>query len=99
MVVNNCAAELHALGEYEEARRLHEDILSRTRRVLGKDHPNTIIAAHNLAEDLHALGKYEQARRHREIVLTYCRRVLGEDHPDTITAASKIPAALPESDK
>ena len=36
-VANNLAADLRALGEYEEARRLDEDILARRQRVLGLD--------------------------------------------------------------
>jgi len=60
---NNLAADLGALGEYEQARRLDEDILTRSRRVLGEDHPDTLRSANDLAADLRALGQYKQARR------------------------------------
>jgi len=33
------------LGEYQAARELNEDILARRRRVLGDDHPDTMMAA------------------------------------------------------
>ena len=39
---NNLAIDLHALGEYEQARALDEDTLARRRRVLGEDHPDTL---------------------------------------------------------
>jgi hypothetical protein len=39
------AGELTELGEYQAARELNEDILARRRRVLGDDHPDTMVAA------------------------------------------------------
>lgn len=94
IATNNLAADLHARGKYEQARVLHEDIVTRSRRALGEDHPDTITAASNLAADFHALGKYEQARRLHESIFTRSRRALGEDHPDTITAAGNLAADL-----
>jgi hypothetical protein len=44
-IANDLAADLHALGEHEAARRLAEDILARARRVFGDDHPRTRRAA------------------------------------------------------
>ncbi|MGV9249791.1 tetratricopeptide repeat protein, partial [Streptomyces sp. NPDC003710] len=76
-----------ALGQSEEARTLGEDTLTRRRRVLGEDHPDTLITASNLAVRLAALGQSEEARTLGEDTLTRRRRVLGEDHPDTLTTA------------
>ena len=60
---NNLALDLWALGEYQRARHLHEDTLTRRRRVLGEDHPETLTSASNLALDLRALGEHERARQ------------------------------------
>ncbi|WP_026207945.1 FxSxx-COOH system tetratricopeptide repeat protein, partial [Catelliglobosispora koreensis] len=57
------AAALSDLGEYERARQLDEDTLARRRRVLGDDHPDTLMSAHNLAVDLSNLGEHERARQ------------------------------------
>ncbi|MET1072801.1 MAG: tetratricopeptide repeat protein, partial [Umezawaea sp.] len=38
----------------------------RRRRVLGVDHPNTLISASNLAADLDALGRHAEADRLRQ---------------------------------
>lgn len=43
------AFTLRELGQYEQARQLAEDTLTRLRRVLGDDHPYTLRSAHNLA--------------------------------------------------
>jgi cell fate (sporulation/competence/biofilm development) regulator YlbF (YheA/YmcA/DUF963 family) len=59
---NNLAANLRALGEYQRARDLAEDTLTRRRRVLGEDHPSTLASAINLAADLRVLGEYQRAR-------------------------------------
>jgi hypothetical protein len=65
------------LGEHEQACGLDEDTLTRRRRVLGEDHPNTLLTAYNLAIRLRELGKDEQARALTEDTLTRRRRVLG----------------------
>jgi len=38
-------------------RELDEDTLARRRRVLGEDHPDTLLSANNLAADLRALSE------------------------------------------
>jgi hypothetical protein len=58
------------LGDYQQARALDEDTLTRFRRVLGADHPNTLGSASDLAADLAALGDYHQARSLHEDTLT-----------------------------
>jgi hypothetical protein len=60
---NNLAADLRALGEYQQARDLDEDTLARRRRVLGDDHPDTLTSANNLGADPRALGELEQRER------------------------------------
>ena len=43
------------------ARALDEDTLTRRRRILGEDHPDTLTSASQLAHDLFGLGNYPQA--------------------------------------
>ncbi|MEU5981763.1 FxSxx-COOH system tetratricopeptide repeat protein, partial [Streptomyces sp. NPDC047434] len=93
-VVFNLATSLAHLGEYGEARRLHEDTLERRRRVLGENHPDTLQSANNLSSALDCLGEYEEACRMDEDTLERRRRVLGENHPDTLQSASNLAGAL-----
>jgi hypothetical protein len=51
------------MGKHQQARHLDEDTLTRYRRVLGDDHPDTQRSAHNLAVNLRALGQHKQARQ------------------------------------
>ena len=77
---------LHKQRQWEEARRLHEQVLGRRRKVLGEDHPDTLYSMHNLAIALQAQEKWEQARLLCEEVLGRRRKVLGQDHPDTVAS-------------
>ena len=40
---------LHKQRQWEEARRLHEDVLGRRRKVLGEDHPDTVASMNGMA--------------------------------------------------
>jgi tetratricopeptide repeat protein len=68
--------------------------LTRYRRVLGDDHPDTLVAAHDHAVDLRASGEYEQARALDGDTLSRRRRVLGEDHSDTLASAHNLAVDL-----
>jgi tetratricopeptide (TPR) repeat protein len=87
---------LWGLGQYEPARQLAQDTLTRARRVLGNDHLYTQISAYNLAATLRELGQYEPARQLAQDTLTRARRVLGNDHPYTLISAYNLAATLRE---
>ncbi len=90
------ATILRDMGRYAQARRLNEDALVRSRRVLGEDHPSTLGSATNLAADLRMLGEAAAARQLDEDTLARRRRVLGEDHLDTLASATNLAADLSE---
>ena len=73
------------LGELQAARDLAADTLDRCRRVLGEDHPTTLVSANNLVAVLRDLGELQAARDLAEDNLDRGRRVLGEDHPEVFT--------------
>jgi hypothetical protein len=64
------------------------------RRVLGEDHPETLISASHLAADLRALGEAQAARELDQDTLDRRRRILGEDHPDTLRSTNNLAADL-----
>jgi len=85
---------LLTLGEYQEARALEEDTLTRLRLIIGEAHPQTLTSASNLGVVLQQLGEHERARALAEDTLARRRRVLGHDHPDTLTSASNLAQEL-----
>ena len=68
--------------------QLGEDTLARRRRVLGKDHPDTLTFAFILAGELTQLHEYQAAKELNEDILDRRRRVLGDRHPDTLGSAA-----------
>ena len=78
----------------QQARALDEDTLTRRRRVLGEDHPETLRSANNLAADLGALGEHAAGPRTGRGHPHPPPPVLGEDHPDTLTSANNLAIGL-----
>jgi hypothetical protein len=82
------------VGEVEAARTLGEDTLQRCRRVVGLDHPMTVIAATPLALALPLVGEAESARTLGEDTLKRACRLFGLDNPITLSAAAALALAL-----
>jgi hypothetical protein len=91
---NGLSFHLETLGEFERARAVTEDTLSRRRRVLGEDHADTLDSASHLAVDLAALGEYDRARTLAEDIVSRSRRVLGDDHTYTLALAGNLAGHL-----
>ena len=80
-------------GELEEAQHIQEELIAIESRVLGPDHPRTLITTNNLAETLFEQGDVEEALRLHTHVLDSRRRVLGDDHDDVRASQAKIAKA------
>ena len=70
-----------SLGDYQQARQLQNDTLTRFRRVLGEDHILTLRSASLLGLALWSLGDYQQARQLQSDAFTRSRRVLRRGPP------------------
>ena len=81
---------LTQLGEVEPARALAQDTLQRCHRVLGPDHPTTLLAATALTGAQNQLGEAEPARALGQETLQRSRRVLGPDHPITLSLTQAV---------
>ena len=62
-------------------------MLAARRRVLGEEHPDTLISVSDLAMSLSLQAKYADAEAMLEAALEALRRVLGDAHPKTLSAA------------
>ncbi|MYU32454.1 tetratricopeptide repeat protein, partial [Streptomyces sp. SID8358] len=83
-----------ALGESAEARRMHEDTLARRRRVLGEDHPDTLVSFNSVAVILHSLRLYPEAVELLQDARARFLRVHGVHHPDTTQITRNLAASL-----
>jgi tetratricopeptide (TPR) repeat protein len=78
------------LGIYPEAQRQLEKALGLRRRVLGDEHPDTLIVNQDLASVYSKQGEYSKAETLCSKTLEIQRRILGEQHPDTLTSMSDL---------
>jgi tetratricopeptide (TPR) repeat protein len=95
LTLTNNVAEAHwAVGDFERARSLHEEVLRDRLTLLGPEHPQTLTSANNLASTLGDLGELEDARRGLEDVIAARRRVLGDQHLDTLSSMNNLGIVL-----
>ncbi len=84
-------ANLHrALGHYQDALRLDEQVLSEQRRHYGLRHFRTLIAGRGRGGDLRGLGRFEDALVEDQATLVGFQAVLGDDHPNTRMAVNNL---------
>lgn len=69
---------------YAQAEALYNQLLTIERRVLGAEHPNTLICMNNLADAYGFQGKYAQSEALFKQALETSRRVLGPRNPLTL---------------
>ena len=55
-----------------------------SKRILGEEHPDTLVSMNNLASSYSDLGRRTEALGLGEKVLEMSKRILGEEHPDTL---------------
>ncbi|KAK4116060.1 hypothetical protein N656DRAFT_786545 [Canariomyces notabilis] len=84
-LIFNVGDGLHQLGKYEDAERMHRQALGLKEKVLGKEHPDTLISMNNLSLVLRSQGKsqgkYEEAERIHRQELGLRENVLGKRWP------------------
>ena len=83
-----------AQGDYAGARSLEERVLEATTRVLGEEHPDTLMSMSNLAATLAEQRDYAGARRLQERVFEARTRLLGEEHQDTLISMGSLAITL-----
>ncbi len=83
----------HALGLYQQAIPLQEQVRDYHFDTSGPEYPNTLNAMHNLANSYHAAGRRDEALNLREEVLTLRRKVSGPEHTNTLMAMNNLAAS------
>ena len=78
------------LGDYDAALPLYQRCLQARERLLGKEHPGTLITVGNLAVLFQDKGDYEQAEAYYKRDLEASERLLGPEHPSTLTTVGNL---------
>ena len=70
----------HGLGEYNQAKELHEKALIIRKKIFGEDHADVATSYNNLASVYDSLGEYNQAKELHEKALVIWKKINVEDH-------------------
>ncbi|MEV6305670.1 tetratricopeptide repeat protein [Actinoplanes sp. NPDC051861] len=96
-VVARAATFRHFQGQVHTAISEFEQVLAGMRRLLGEDHPGTLMTRHSLAIAYRESGRPDEAISEFEQVLADARRLLGDDHPNVLIARNQLAIAYRES--
>ena len=88
--MNNLALLYLEQGRYDDAEPLLTKELQAERRVLGEEHPDTLLSMNNLAMLYFEQGRHDEAEPLYVKALEGRRRVLGEEHPDTLESINSV---------
>jgi tetratricopeptide (TPR) repeat protein len=88
------ARALHAQGKHGRAEIVLVEVLAVQRRVLGPEHPATLLTAGHVAIALKSQGKYTTSEAIYREVFVAQRRKLGPEHPSTLATAANLANAL-----
>ena len=93
-VQSNLAGTYEALGRLDESLRLRKDVYSRTLKLLGKEHAETLLEANNYAGCLLCLQHFGEARSLLLKTMPLSRRVLGRSNEITLRLSWNYARAL-----
>ncbi|XP_003427723.1 kinesin light chain-like [Nasonia vitripennis] len=86
----NIAIALVQQGKYNEALAIFEEAYEDHKKILGEDHPHSMMIQRNIGEALKSVGKYDEALKVLKTVYKKQKKVLGPDSPDTILTVNSI---------
>ena len=94
----NLATTYGELGQLEKALSMERDVYSGRLKLLGEEHPDTLLAASNYASSLGQQRRFEECKALLRKVIPVARRVLGEDHKLTLDMMWAYAAGLSSDD-
>ena len=86
-------------GLLDQAITLFKKNLADSERILGPDHPGTLVSRNNLALAYQDAGELEQAIPLSEQTLADRERILGPDHPGTLVSRNNLALAYQDAGK
>ena len=89
-VLNVTGEVYHRLGEYNQAKELHEKALIIRKKIFGEDHADVATTYNNLALVCDTLGEYNQAKELHEKALIIYKKIFGEDHAAVATSYNNL---------
>jgi tetratricopeptide (TPR) repeat protein len=84
---------LRATADLSRSIEIGTSVLAACERVLGPDHPDTLVSRNNLASAYESAGDLDKAIPLFEETFAACERVFGHNHPDTLASRSNLASA------
>lgn len=78
----------------KEAEKLQTQVVESYKRLLGDEHPDTLVAMGDLAATYSEMDRLEEAKALQVKLVEACQRVLGTDHPETLNAETNLATTL-----
>ena len=89
-VLNMTGKVYNSLGEYNQAKELHEKALMIRKKIFCEDHADVGESYNDLALVCSSLGEYNQAKELHVKALTIRKKIFGEDHADVATSYNNL---------
>ncbi|KAJ7752694.1 P-loop containing nucleoside triphosphate hydrolase protein [Mycena metata] len=77
-------------GKFKDAQAIAQQVLKKSKFLLGEDHPHTLSAMGILASTYSKLGEFQKTKELEVLLLEKRTNFLGEDHPDTLLAMGNL---------
>ena len=78
--MGNLASTYWNQGRLKEAEELQVRVMETTKRVLGEEHPDSLLGMSNLASTYHQQGRLKEAEELEVLVMETRKRAFGEEH-------------------
>jgi tetratricopeptide (TPR) repeat protein len=88
-----------SIGQYSTAAETHRRVLELRMKVLGKEHPSTLVSMNEVGVALSYQGKYVEAEKIHQETLALSKKVLGKEHPSTLVSMNNLSQALSNQGK
>jgi len=90
ILIDSLSFLLIGQGLWDQAEELEVQALETRKRVLGPEHPDTLISMANLASTYRNQGRWDHAEELEIQALETRKRVLGLEHPDTLISMANL---------
>ena len=81
---------LEEIGEWKHAEKLRDQVLDMREKLLGAEHPHTLLSMSEMAMTYSSQGKWNKAEQLIVQVLDMRKKLFGAEHPDTLTNMSNL---------
>ena len=87
---NNFIFVLREIGDWKHAEQLGVQVLDMRKKVLGAEHPHTLLSMGNLARIYEDKGNFKEAEQLEFQVLDMSKKLLGAEHPHTLLSMGNL---------